>query len=1464
MKHRADYEVGGLDTEISVDGAKAKDGIEQIIKGLKKLEKEYKAVGNVDMAKQIKAFQQEFYKATKGGENLNKLIKQMQTLLKSNGKDTFAKQFEETLKNVNRELDKTKKKVKDVQVDPKKSFNKDLINYERQLKSSGKYNAAKRVSDYRAGLKYGEIDLDKLSKQAEQIYGNGAGTKLKDVVNGAMSNAISPELEAKLAEMERQEAEAQKKKTQELKEQKEIIKQTEEFKKSLKHSGDEEGAKQLTETINAMKSSVGSDTLKIVPDDVVTNANRLVDTIQKSNVLLEEDKNKMIESVRLSAEKATNAEAERMAQEQYNAELNEELRLVEELSEDEGSSKEQTKEKKSIFQEIVEIVKQIKEGYKGTVVEIANAKDKTKDLKEETDNTKTKWNEVGESIKKAVDFLKGFGMIAIIRKGVMGIARAWKTLVNYADKVGEVSGGFLQTQHMFNTIMGDSVDKATEFQKRMNEAFGTNMADTMKYQSYFMQMATSMGIANKEAYTLSKGLTMLGEDLAGFYGISEDSAMQKLRLGLSGQTKSLRSLGLDVTNQTMSPVAQELGITKSVKNMSQGEKVALRYITIMKQTAQMQGELAKKNFQLGDSENTLAARIETPANQLRVLKQQVKELGISIGNIFLPILQKVLPYVNGFVMALKAVADMIAIFLGFNSSLKDGFGTTGIDLSEDLGLDDAVSQAKELNKQLGFDELNVLSQNDSGSGAGFGIDPALLNALEAYDNGMENIRMKAIDIRDRILEWLGFSKEFNEETGEWEWNFGSEENQQALQKLIDKVKILGGLLVGLTMLKFTGSVIDAISNVKNLISVVSGLGKLGTVTLGVTLAITGIMLEGKGIKSAIENGLDGFNFGEILTGALGIVGGGGLLGKALGTVTIAGSTIGGSLLLGAIGAVVAGIPMFVTGIYDAIMRGLNWLNGLLIPAGSTLAGAGAGAIIGSLGGPIGTGIGALIGLAVGLLTDFGIWLGQHWEEVKTNVVNFFTNIGDWVHTFFTETIPNAWAAFKQWLSELPYKIGYWLGERAAEIYIFFTKTLPDTWNAFWQWIGQKLTELKNAIVNWWNGVCEWARTVPEKLRIFFTETIPQKFQELIDYLKGLPEKFIELGKNIVNGILDGIKNAWEGLKNAWNNFCDGLVQGFKDKFGIASPSKVFKQLGEYITDGLEEGLTEDDTIFDGLQFLGSESVEEMKNAWGDVADWFNHNVIAPLSKMFNMLGEVAIEVFNNIDNMLDNLTQRLELSSAKLSSVSSASHVGNNDTITKLTSIEKNVIRIDEKIVSISNSRSTMLNRMSSNLLAAIAGVKKACENIRINVTNNYYSSGGGGSSSSGTSSSSKSSSSSSSSKSSSLLGTVTSVIKSVGKVLGFANGGMPESGSLFYSNENGAPELVGQIGNRTAVANNQQIVEAVSAGVANAVARTLGNQKERPIDVHVEVDSREIARANNQGQRKLGHTITGGAFAKG
>ncbi len=508
-------------------------------------------------------------------------------------------------------------------------------------------------------------------------------------------------------------------------------------------------------------------------------------------------------------------------------------------------------------------------------------------------------------------------------------------------------------------------------------------------------------------------------------------------------------------------------------------------------------------------------------------------------------------------------------------------------------MSDANKNAKAMKQTLaGFDEITNLSTSDSSENTGTSSGGGLDFDLAEYDAGLSKIDDKVEKITEKM--------------------------QERLAPILALVSAIG---TGYLAWKVSDSILSTLDLIKLKLKTLT---KTQRITLGVTLAITGLVLEGTAIADAVTNGLDSFNFGEMVIGSGGLISGGAMIGKALGS----------SIIGGGIGAIIGGIPMFITGIYDAVVNGLNWLNGVLIPLGSSMGGAGIGAIIGSLGGPIGTGIGALIGLAVGLITDFGIWLYQHWEEVKTGVVNFFTNTIPEAWNQFTNWLSGAWSNFTTWLGEVPSKLGYMLGQALGTVVLFFQNVITNLTTFFTVTIPQKWTEFTTWISNAWTNLVNWGKTIPKKLHTFFTETIPQKFNELIDYVKGLPEKFLEFGKNIVQGILDGITEGWTTLKQKWSEFIDGFIQGFKDKLGIHSPSTVFAEMGGNITEGIEQGIGDGNGAFDGLNVLSAESVENMKTAWLNIATWFKDNVTSPLESVFETFNTNMTNIFHSITAMI--------------------------------------------------------------------------------------------------------------------------------------------------------------------------------------------------------------------------------------
>ena len=377
--------------------------------------------------------------------------------------------------------------------------------------------------------------------------------------------------------------------------------------------------------------------------------------------------------------------------------------------------------------------------------------------------------------------------------------------------------------------------QATSFQKRLNEAFGTNMKETMRYQGLFQAMGESAGLKEEIAMLMSENMTKLAYDLASLYNTTETKAAESLRAGVyAGQTKPLRNYGIDVTQTSFKPLMEELGIEKSVSELTQAEKEILRYITTLNQA---------KNA-MGDFANT----IESPANQLKVLRQQFYEMQAAIGNLFMGAFSRILPYANAVIMVIKEVARAIAGFFGIEmQDFNSGLVAYAEDLNEYEEALDGVGGAaggasgavKELKRQvLGFDQINNLttptpSSGGSGGGGGGGagvlgaIDDKLLAALKGYNNGMDQVRMKATQIRDKMMEILGFTRNIN---GEWEWGGFSKLIKNFSKWFGDldfkgKVLVVGGMVTAFASLF---SVIKSFGKLTGLTGLFKAIGSAGT------------------------------------------------------------------------------------------------------------------------------------------------------------------------------------------------------------------------------------------------------------------------------------------------------------------------------------------------------------------------------------------------------------------------------------------------------------------------------------------------------------------------------------------------------------------------------------------------------------------------------------------------------------
>lgn len=470
----------------------------------------------------------------------------------------------------------------------------------------------------------------------------------------------------------------------------------------------------------------------------------------------------------------------------------------------------------------------------------------------------TQTSRFGISLKS----IKTAGVVAGIRMIRQGISKA----------ITE-SNAYQEDLNLFTASMGQYAKEAQEYAENVGDIMGIDPAKWMRNQGVFNTLLSGFGSVADRSYLMSKNLTQLGYDISSFFNISVEDAMQKLQSGVSGELEPLRRLGYDLSQAKLEQTALTLGIEKSVSAMTQAEKAELRYYAIMTQVTTAQGDMARS--------------LDAPANQLRIFQAQLTQASRAIGNIFIPILQKILPIAIAVLRIVRELADAIAKLFHFKLTEIDYSGVGNLASgAEDAaaGFDDATSAAKELKKSvMGFDELNILNGNTASGAGSAGVSGGSGFDFELPEYGFLNdVSKQADEVTQKLknaLPWIlaigaGFAA----------WKLGPKLGLD-LQKTI-------GLAVG---------IFGALTLVQNILdAIVNGVTEenMTGMIFGMTLAVTGLYV------------------------ALGPVAGG-------------------------ITAIVSGLAVLAVAFSDAEKSGWNFQNQMLAIAGILAAGVGIGILIGS-------------------------------------------------------------------------------------------------------------------------------------------------------------------------------------------------------------------------------------------------------------------------------------------------------------------------------------------------------------------------------------------------------------------------------------------------------------------------------------------------------------------------------------
>jgi phage-related protein len=342
---------------------------------------------------------------------------------------------------------------------------------------------------------------------------------------------------------------------------------------------------------------------------------------------------------------------------------------------------------------------------------------------------------------------KSFGKLGIAVAAAFSI----KAIVSFGKECLKLGSDLNEVQNVVDVTFGSMSAKVNEFAKNAMTAFGMSEAVAKKYMGQFGAMSKAFGNTEQAAYAQAEALTGLAGDVASFYNMSTDEAFTKLKSVYTGETESLKELGVVMTQAALDSFALQQGLGKTTKDMSEQEKVALRLSFVQSRLADASGDFARTSGGW--------------ANQTRVLALRFDALKASIGQGLINVLTPVIRLLNVLLERLQKAADA---FKNFTVWLMGDAGSSGVNSaaisSEALAdnMDNTASSAKALKKSLaGFDKINVLSSSsDSGTsgetsggtsgGTGLGITSseatATAGAVGALVGILDQVKTKLIEI----------------------------------------------------------------------------------------------------------------------------------------------------------------------------------------------------------------------------------------------------------------------------------------------------------------------------------------------------------------------------------------------------------------------------------------------------------------------------------------------------------------------------------------------------------------------------------------------------------------------------------------------------------------------------------------------------------------------------------------------
>ena len=718
-----------------------------------------------------------------------------------------------------------------------------------------------------------------------------------------------------------------------------------------------------------------------------------------------------------------------------------------------------------------------------------------------------------------------------------------KAIATYLGNAAEKFNSYYEAANLFGVSMKGLTGEASTFINKMETLLGIDPTEAMNNMATIQGLTTSFGLASDKAYVLSKNLTQLGYDLASLKNIPVAESFTKIQAAISGELEPIRRLGVDLSQARLQQELLNLGYSQSVSTLSQADKAVLRYIAIMKQTTDAQGDFART--------------LSSPANMIRILQAQLNSLARAVGSLLYPALKSILPPLIAAVELVKELVTGIASLMGVKvefpdfSSASDAVG--GVTDAMDNTTKATGKAAKAFkNYIMGFDELNVI-QKDSGSSGGSG------SGAGAAGNLLGDVDLSGYDM---FKNYVGSSVD---------------EIKAKLEKLLP---LISGIAAGFATWAISNSVLTALEKIKGEGSLIEAVLKLwknpimaAAVAVGIIVArFVSLYQNSEKFRKGLERvralvylAAEGFKQGWNISLT------DGKLGESIEYLKESLSNLGQSIL----NLLPESWQEGITSAFDSISKVVKKLDLDVWDLVTTLAGIG---LIVS-GHPV-AGL-AVIGFEAISVAVRGLESENQKTAfgMETDWFNSFKSIGESVANFAAAAV----TAIGNIINDIAIFVG-WIKNGVSETDRLDLQMNGNFIENFVMGIAQTIHNI-GVFVGWiTSGVDE-----ADRLAIAANGNFAEKFILLIaDVINGIKEavkwfgtliekisKFnpVSVGKNIIDGIAKGIVGKKNVADDAVKVVTNGIQEKAQTELGIHSPSKVFKGYGGYIVEGLANGIS---------------------------------------------------------------------------------------------------------------------------------------------------------------------------------------------------------------------------------------------------------------------------------------------------